>query len=132
MKEILALLIIVLFVSGCTGDTFVERTTVTRVIDGDTFIINTGERVRIIGIDTPEINEEHYAEAKAALEAMLLDKEVTLIKDVSERDRYGRLLRYVEVDGLDVGYTLVCGGFAEAVRYRPDTARAEKYEACED
>jgi len=134
IKEVLGLLILLpllLLASGCTGDSLVETATVTRVIDGDTFVINGGERVRIIGIDTPEINEEHYAEAKAELEDMVLNKEVILVKDVSETDRYGRLLRYVEVDGLDVGYELVCSEYAKTAEYPPDTARAERYEACE-
>lgn len=137
VKELLSLAILlplILLASGCTGNQISEGETaiVTRVIDGDTFVISSGERVRIIGIDAPEINEDYYAEAMTELEYRILNKEVMLIKDTSERDRYGRLLRYVEVNGLDIGYALVCGGFAEAVEYQPDTARAERYKACKN
>ena len=68
---------------------------VTRVIDGDTIEISTGERVRLICIDTPETYEEGYEKAKDYLEDLILGEEVFLVKDVSETDRYDRLLRYV-------------------------------------
>jgi len=71
------------------------------VIDGDTFEINGGIKVRLIGIDTPEMKNKNRTidcfatEAKQKVESLLNGKEVVLVKDVSETDKYGRLLRYV-------------------------------------
>jgi micrococcal nuclease len=98
---------------------------VTRVIDGDTFELNTGDRVRLILIDAPESNEKCYLEAKTRLQQLLLNKEVRLEKDVSERDKYGRLLRYVYVGSIFVNYQLVREGLAYAYPYPPDV----KYQA---
>jgi endonuclease YncB( thermonuclease family) len=98
---------------------------VTRVIDGDTFELNTGDRVRLILIDAPESNEKCYLEAKTRLQQLVLNKEVRLEKDVSETDKYGRLLRYVYVDSIFVNYQLVREGLAYAYPYPPDV----KYQA---
>jgi endonuclease YncB( thermonuclease family) len=90
------------------------------VIDGDTIdvVINGAEyRVRYIGIDTPEnttSNEYYGPQATAKNKALVEGKLVILVKDVSETDRYSRLLRYVIVDGLFVNYELVRQGFANA------------------
>jgi micrococcal nuclease len=94
------------------------------VIDGDTVIIAGGERVRYIGIDTPEMgsNPEAFArEATDANRALVEGKAVRLERDVSETDRYGRLLRYVWVGGTMVNVELVRRGLAEAKAYPPDT-----------
>lgn len=95
--------------------------TVSRIIDGDTFVLNTGEKLRLIGIDTPESYEDYYQEATDRLEELVLGKEVTLEKDISETDKYGRLLRYVYVDGKFVNKIMVEEGWAEAYPYEPDT-----------
>lgn len=73
---------------------------VTRVIDGDTIVIDTGEHVRYIGMNTPELesNECYASEAADINRDMVLGKQVKLVKDVSETDKYGRLLRYVYID----------------------------------
>jgi len=95
---------------------------VTRIIDGDTIELENGEKVRYIGVDTPEKsgNECFNKEATAINRELVEGKKVTLIKDVSERDRYGRLLRYVYVDDLFVNLELVQQGFAQASTYPPD------------
>jgi len=105
--------------------------TATRVVDGDTLIVNDGARehtVRIIGINTPERGECYADDASRALEAMVAGARLTLITDVSDTDQYGRLLRYVETSlGVDVGAALVAGGFAIARRYEPDVVRDDAY-----
>jgi endonuclease YncB( thermonuclease family) len=105
---------------------------VVRVVDGDTVHVQgpSGdvERVRLIGINAPESDECFGDEATAALVALLVDADVELVQDRSDRDRYGRLLRYLHADGQDVGEELVATGHAVANRYPPDTARAEIYE----
>ncbi|MEM7816998.1 MAG: thermonuclease family protein, partial [Candidatus Aenigmatarchaeota archaeon] len=72
---------------------------VSEVVDGDTFKID-GKSVRLIGIDAPEIGEPCYLDAKEKLKELIKDKIVRLEKDFKERDEYGRLLRYVYIDGL--------------------------------
>jgi len=66
-----------------------------RIIDGDTFESSSGETVRLICVDTPEQNKKGYEEAKQFLSNLILNKQVRLEKDVSDKDEYGRLLRYV-------------------------------------
>lgn len=99
---------------------------VVKVIDGDTIKLDSGEVVRYIGIDTPETKDPSQPvqcfgqEAAKKNEELVLNKKVTLEKDVSETDRYGRLLRYVYVDGLFVNLELVKQGYAYASSYPPD------------
>ncbi len=69
-----------------------------QVIDGDTIVIEGGHHVRYIGIDASERDEPLYREAKEANGALVKGKTVRLERDVSDRDRYGRLLRYVYED----------------------------------
>lgn len=96
---------------------------VTQVIDGDTIIIEGGYRVRYIGIDTPEIHPEVEAfgmEAWQANRRLVEGKEVRLEGDLSETDKYGRLLRYVYVNDIFVNAELVRQGLAKANAYPPD------------
>jgi micrococcal nuclease len=107
---------------------------VTQVIDGDTVDVLIGDsffRVRYIGINTPESNEPCGSEATAANSALVAGRTVTLVKDVSETDQYGRLLRYVYVGNVFVNAELVRTGWAEAVAYPPDTAQAGYLESLE-
>jgi micrococcal nuclease len=102
-----------------------ETAIVTRVIDGDTIEVDIGGviyDVRYIGVNTPEDDEPCYAEATEANRALVEGQVVTLVKDVSETDRYGRLLRYVYVGDEMVNELLVANGWAEAVLYEPDSA----------
>lgn len=97
-----------------------------RVIDGDTFVLSTGEKVRLIGIDTPETYEDYFSEAKSRLEALIMGENLTLERDVSEKDMYGRLLRYVYVEDAFINLQLIAEGYAKAYPYPPDTKyRAE-------
>lgn len=105
--------------------------TVVEIIDGDTLVISTGETVRLICIDTPERGMQYYAEASDKLSELTLNKQIALIKDHSETDRYGRLLRYIEVGGIDVNEQMILSGLAKAYRYVPDTARCTDYELAE-
>lgn len=100
---------------------------VTRVIDGDTIELSTGERVRYIGINTPERNECFFQEAKLANEKLVLNKEVRLVKDVSQTDRYGRLLRYVYVNDIFINNYLVKKGYAYVSTYPPDVRFQELF-----
>lgn len=95
----------------------VEKAHVSAVIDGDTIEIEGGERVRYIGIDTPETDECYGPEATEANRALVEGKEVILIRDLENRDKYERLLRYVIADGRFVNAELVRLGYAEARSY---------------
>jgi micrococcal nuclease len=123
---------------GYTSST-VQVGTFIRVVDGDTIhvaINGKEESVRYIGINAPEIthpgrksNQCFGEEAQKENEALLRGKEIKLIKEVSDRDRYGRLLRDVYVtqgtsSEVFVGYALVRSGFAKADVYPPDTWNA--------
>lgn len=123
------------FADESSGETN-ERVSVVSVIDGDTIEVLLGgrrERVRYIGIDTPEWRGTAQADECLAAEAYQVNvelvegEEVTLVRDVSERDEYGRLLRYVLVETKDVGAELLRTGLARAVRIEPDSARYNEY-----
>jgi len=108
-----------------------ERGEVIRVIDGDTIEVRLSggqvRRVRYIGIDTPERFEDLYAEATRANAGLADGKAVSLVKDVSETDRYGRLLRYVYVGETFINAELVRQGYAAAATYPPDVEYADYF-----
>jgi endonuclease YncB( thermonuclease family) len=97
-------------------DAAVPSLVVERVIDGDTVEMANGDRVRLIGIDTPEVGDCGAEEATERLEALVLGEYVDLVNpsSVQDTDRYDRLLRYVDVDGADSGQTLLAEGLAVA------------------
>ncbi len=115
-----------------------------RVVDGDTIAVELGgreERVRYIGVDTPETVKpgapvECFGPDASALNKRLLGDEgtpLTLRFDRELRDRYGRLLAYVfrAEDGLFVNARLVAAGAAETLSIAPTTARAQQLNALE-
>lgn len=90
------------------GYFFVEH-----VIDGDTVVIEGGEKVRYIGMDTPEAGEPFYGEAKKRNSGLVGGKRVRLVFcEAQKRDKYGRLLAWVYADGVFVNETLVKEGLA--------------------
>ena len=99
---------------------------VTRVIDGDTIEIEGGQKVRYIGIDTPETVDPRKpvqcfgVEASNKNKELVSGKRVRLEKDVSETDKYGRLLRYIYICDTFVNLELVKQGFAYSSTYPPD------------
>jgi endonuclease YncB( thermonuclease family) len=104
--------------------------TITRVVDGDTVDVSTGDIVRLIGIDTPEAGECGYREATNRLLALVGGQIVTLEAGArDDADRYGRLLRYVLVDGVDSGGVLVAEGFAQPRYNSTDGYGAHRREA---
>jgi len=106
---------------------------VTRVIDGDTIEIEGGIKVRLIGIDTPEMKNKNRTidcfatEAKQKVESLLNGKEVVLVKDVSETDKYGRLLRYVYLGDEMINDTLVKEGYARISTFPPDVKFKDQF-----
>jgi len=101
----------------------VKWVTVRHVIDGDTIVVDNDLRVRYIGVDSPELHmDECFAqEAKERNQSLVNAQQVGLQKDVSETDRYGRLLRYVYLaDGTMVNARLVQDGYASVASFPPD------------
>ena len=99
---------------------FTNRDTrVTRVIDGDTFITNKGDRVRLIGVDAPELPSLRGIESKMYLNELIHNKVVTLERDeISDnKDKYGRLLRYVYLDKKDVNLHMIKSRYAKPYLY---------------
>lgn len=124
---------------GSTGKPGTGR--VVRVVDGDTIHVRlpdgTKEKVRYIGIDTPESVKpdtpvECFAKAASARNGELVAGErVELRTDAEERDRYGRLLAYVyrERDGVFVNAALVREGYAQPLTIAPNVRHADEFAA---
>jgi len=111
------------------------------VVDGDTVVVQVAgqtERVRLIGIDTPEatggfLPAECYGDEATAFTSALLPvgTEVRLTRDTEARDRYDRLLAYVyrSVDGLFANLEIAVQGYAEALVIEPNTTHASAFYA---
>ncbi|WP_235827877.1 thermonuclease family protein [Brevibacillus migulae] len=112
------------------------ETNVIRVVDGDTFEMEGGERVRLIGVDTPESVKPNtpvqpYAkEASSYTKQLLEGKKVRLQFDVQLRDKYKRLLAYVYLpDGTFVNRKLIEEGYAKTLTIPPNVAFSEQFAA---
>lgn len=116
---------------------FTLKAKVTRVVDGDTVVVKIGqrtERVRLLGIDTPEVGACYSSEATTLAKKLTLNRLVTLRGDRSQgrRDRYGRLLAYVQVPGgKDVGRELLRAGRAHVYVFNTPFAQLASYQAAE-
>lgn len=119
--------------STATPDPNITTTRVVNVVDGDTFKIESGETVRMIGIDTPETvhpskpTQCYGKEASLKTEELIEGKEIRLEKDVSEKDKYNRLLRYVYVGDIFVNEYLVREGYATSSSYPPDIKHQDRF-----
>ncbi len=121
------------FLAGCGGDTSVhEEALVTRVIDGDTVELLDGQRVRYLCIDTPELGEDYYDEASRRNMELVEGKVVELWTGLENRDVYGRLLRFVFVDGTFVNAELVAEGLATAYIFNPDERYSQLFVQLEE
>ena len=119
-----------------------EAVTVERVVDGDTLKLTDGRRIRLIGVNTPESTkrtEEYGKEASQYTTSKLNGKQVWIQKDISETDRYDRLLRIVWVDiptdDMDeneirtkmFNADLVINGYAEPSTFQPDVKYSDYF-----
>lgn len=125
---------LVLLVLGCSGEALPRRSaTLERVVDGDTIIVRLSgarERLRYIGIDTPEsvaeMPRERLGKEAAAHNARVLKSGPLLVEfDVQRRDRFGRLLAYVWAGDVFVNRRLVLDGYAQVATFPPNV----RYEA---
>jgi endonuclease YncB( thermonuclease family) len=87
---------------------------VVSVTDGDTLRLANGEAVRLVGIDAPEEGECGSLRAAALLTRLVEGQRVTLTAPVDDRDRYDRLLRYVNLGTMDAGLRMIKNGLAIA------------------
>jgi micrococcal nuclease len=109
--------------------------TVARVVDGDTIVLGSGERIRYIGMDTPESVKpgtpvQCFAKAASHENAQLVEgRRVRLRYDAERQDRYGRTLAYVyrASDGLFVNAELVRRGYARQLTIPPNVAHASLF-----
>ncbi|MEK7480153.1 MAG: thermonuclease family protein [Patescibacteria group bacterium] len=110
------------------GDFETRRHIVARVIDGDTVELEDKIKVRLLGVNAPERGECYFEESKKTLDSLLEGSTVLVEKDMTGKDRFGRLLRYVKIpaddpegDDLFVNNELVRRGAATALSIAPDT-----------
>lgn len=120
------------------GETDYEEATISAVVDGDTVKLTNGKTLRYIGVDTPETVDPRRAigcfgtEASTYNRLLTTGKTVYLEKDVSDTDRYGRLLRYVYLQsGEMVNEMLIREGYAYASAYPPDIKYQDIFERLE-
>lgn len=114
-----------------------EEYKVVRVVDGDTIVVNFNgkeEKVRFIGVDTPESvhpdkskNTEEGVRASEYTKERLLNKNVKLEFDVQERDKYGRLLAYVYIEGNMYNKELLEKGYAKVATYPPNVKYVDEF-----
>ena len=130
----ISFVILLLFLIGCSkenvsGNTVLEgdKHSVVEVIDGDTFETEDGIHVRMLGINTPEVNEDYYQEAKDELRKLIFNKTVLLVRDKQDKDKYGRDLRYVYYEDLFVNSYLVETGYAKTLSIAPNTKYTEEF-----
>jgi micrococcal nuclease len=125
---------------GSAGATRGNVGRVVKVVDGDTIHVQLGatrEKVRYIGVDTPETKHptkgvQCFGQRASQFNARLVAEEpVRLVRDVEERDRYGRLLAYVYRvrDGLFVNAELARLGYAQPLSIPPDVRHAARFSA---
>lgn len=113
---------------------------VTKVIDGDTIVVEGGYHIRLLSVDTDEMGFPCYESAKTRLEELVLNKKIRLEKDITDIDQYKRCLRHVFLDNSstsskqvqNIGLQLLKEGLAVArfyepnVKYKKEITLAEK------
>lgn len=116
-----------------------EIAMVSRVIDGDTIELSDGRIVRYIGINTPELHHPKKKvqcfgkESREKNRELVEGKTIKMERDVSETDRYKRLLRYVWIGDVFVNEYLVSNGYARQATFPPDVQYSERFQkAAED
>ena len=119
------------FSGGLTGFAALpsQETIITKIIDGDTVVIQGGEHVRLLGIDSYERGERCYSEAKSRLEELVLGKKVSIESEGDDKDQYDRLLRWISLNGESVNEKMVSEGLAIARFYGDSKYKADIQEA---
>jgi len=100
---------------------------VREVQDGDTIILTNGEKIRYIGMDTPERAEPFYSEATKENKEMLKGEKITLEYDLERKDDYGRTLAYVWADSLMINAELIKKGLAWVYLFSPNLKYRDQF-----
>ena len=116
----------VYFLSKRVPTSLPESGVVTKVIDGDTVILEEKFKIRLLGIDTDELKEPCYEVAKSRLKELILNKEVILEKDQKDVDIYRRFLRYIFLEDQNINLQLVKEGLASSLFYEPSLKYKEE------
>lgn len=132
-KQLFAILVfifVIVFIQNYIAQTPNYEAKVVRVIDGDTIEILEGQnkkRVRFYGIDAPELKQAYGEQSKKFLNSLINDKNVEIIQ--KDKDKYGRILAIVKLEGRDINQIMVKSGFAWAYTYYSDSYLNEEKEA---
>lgn len=138
MKKLGFLIIFAFVLAGCARQNLPEGGIfVSEVIDGDTVKLKDGTRVRLIGIDSPEKGSCYYEESRAELKRLIEGKVARLDKDITDKDRYDRLLRYIILekegeDNLFINDYLVRQGMAFDISSPPDNRYRDLLSSAEE
>ncbi len=109
-----------------------EEARIARVIDGDTIVLETGEHVRYIGMDSPEKGRPYYVEATRENKRLVGGKKVRLEYDVGRTDQYGRTLAYVYAGDVFVNAELVRSGYAMVYTFPPNVEYYKTFVALQE
>lgn len=124
MKKIITIISLLIFVT-IPVHTEAKLFKVKRVIDGDTFLLQNSTRVRLIGIDTPEISDKecYSKKAKKKLRQLIKGKRVRLKYDEDKWDKYDRKLAYVYKGKKFINKYMVVAGYAEVMIISPNNKK---------
>ena len=109
-----------------------EEARVARVIDGDTVVLDNGEHVRYIGMDTPEKGRPYCKEATSKNKRLVEGKKVRLEYDVGRTDQYGRTLAYIYAGNIFVNAELVKSGYAMVYTFPPNVKYYKTFVALQE
>lgn len=105
-----------------------KRSVCTQVVDGDTIYLANGEKVRLVGVNTPERGVKGYQASKNFVSKLCLNKEVGInVDDRKYRDKYGRTLAVVIVDGKNLNEMLLKEHLAEVMYIPPSEFTPQKW-----
>ena len=123
-KTIFLYFLLIGAIVGCTQQA--DTISGVEIIDGDTFRLTTGDTVRLIGIDAPELSQPGGEMSREYLAHLLLGNPITLERGYEDRDKYNRLLRFVYIGNLCINEEMIRQGYAEA-RYLPESPIRDYY-----
>ena len=124
LKWLLVLALAVIILAGCSQG---AQVTVSKVYDGDSFVMSNGDEIRLIGIDAPERDRPGAEEARTFLTNLIQGKPIRLERDKEDKDKYQRLLRYAYINGIFVNAEMIKQGYAVTLFIPPNDFCREKF-----
>jgi len=106
---------------------------VTKIMDGNTILVEGGQQVKLLGIMADQEGEPCYNETKQKLQDLALGKTATMVKDINDKDQFGNLLRYIKIGDTNINVELVKEGLVSlkiddnVTIYKNDLIFAEQY-----